>query len=281
MTQKIAVAVVHGIGKQADSFSTEITAEITKRCKLDCGDDIVIRPVHWSPVMQRAEDELWEQMSSGGRMDFTGLRRFLIDFVADAIAYQPTPHDREAYDDIHKVFAQTLRDLAEVAGPNAPLCIISHSLGTIISSNYIYDLQVDPQRRIIAYDVRQSMGDTPLERGETLTLLYTLGSPIAMWSLRYHHFGRPLQMPPPHLADHYPHLYSEWVNFYDPDDAIGFPIKTLNDNYGRVVAEDRQVDIGNRLESWNPLSHLGYWTDSDVTDPIAKALIRTWKSVNA
>jgi len=36
------------------------------------------------------------------------------------------------------------------------------------------------------------IGNTPLERGETLTLLYTLGSPIAIWSLRYPDFGVPI-----------------------------------------------------------------------------------------
>jgi len=54
-------------------------------------------------------------------MDFTTLRRFLVDFAADAIAYQPTPSDRQIYDTIHTVFAQTLGKLATDAGEKAPL----------------------------------------------------------------------------------------------------------------------------------------------------------------
>jgi hypothetical protein len=128
--------------------------------------------------------------------------------------------------------------------------------------------------------VRESMGDTPLERGETLTLLYTLGSPIALWSLRYRDFGKPIQIPSPLLHTHYPQLQGEWVNFYDADDVVGFPLKELNDDYGLVVSADREINVGNIFGSWNPLSHLAYWTDHDVLDPIAKKLVEVWKTVN-
>jgi hypothetical protein len=281
MTQKVAVAVLHGIGKQTPTFADKMIKEISSRCRKTCGDDIVIRSIYWAPVMQQEEEKLWHRLLEGGLMDFVKLRRFLIDFMADALAYQPTPSDRSAYDGIHKVCAQTLRRLAQDAGDHAPLCVVAHSLGSVIASNYIYDLQVDPRKHIISEMVRESMGDTPLERGETLTLLYTLGSPIALWSLRYRDFGKPIQIPSPLLHTHYPQLQGEWVNFYDADDVVGFPLKELNDDYGLVVSADREINVGSIFGSWNPLSHLAYWTDHDVLDPIAKKLVEVWKTVNA
>jgi hypothetical protein len=128
--------------------------------------------------------------------------------------------------------------------------------------------------------VKKKIGDTPLERGETFTLFYTLGSPIAMWSLRYPNFGVPIAVPSPELSKYYPNLKGEWVNFYDEDDVIGYPLKTLNEAYRKAIKADRQINAGGLLSSWNPASHLGYWTDNDVTKPIAQELVRTWRAVN-
>ncbi len=277
MTQKIAVAVVHGIGNQAPEFADKLEDELQHLCRGTCGEDVVIKPVYWAPAMQKKEDLLWDRLVTGGPMGLRNVRRLAIDYVADALAYQPTADDRRTYDDIHVIYAQTLRALAEEAGEKAPLCIVSHSLGTVISSNYIYDLQ---KPRLISDQVRAEMADTPLERGETLNLLYTLGSPIALWSLRYRDFGKPISIPAPQLMDHYPDLQSAWVNYYDKDDLIGFPLRDLNNAYSRAVNADIQVNVGGMLESWNPLSHLGYLSDNDVVRPIAESLINTWKTVN-
>ncbi len=280
MTQKIAVAIIHGIGTQKPDFAKELIAELDSRCHADCGDDIVAETVHWAPVLEDAETRLWSNLQDGGRLRLKTPRRFLIDFLGDAFAYQLAPSDRRVYDAIHRVFAQTLRRLAERAGERAPLCVIAHSLGTVIASNFIYDLQTDAKRRIISEQVRAHMKNTPLERGETLTLLYTMGSPIGLWSLRYRDFGKPIQMPAPRLPHYYPKLAGEWLNFYDADDVVGFPLKTLNDDYAKVVSADLEINAGRLWNSWNPLSHLGYWTDQDVIEPIAKKLITVWNEVN-
>jgi hypothetical protein len=280
MGRKIAVAIIHGIGKQTADFAQKMTAELNQHFGPDMLEDVVVRTVFWSPVLQEAEDELVRRMESGGPLHYPEVRRFLIDFLADALAYQPTGDDRRAYDGIHAVFANTLAQLAAEAGPDAPLCVIAHSLGTIIASNYLYDLQVDPFKRIISDEVRDLMHDTPLEKGHTLALFYTLGSPIALWSLRYREFGRPINVPSPHLRNYHAEIEGEWVNYYDQDDVIGFPLKTLNAHYERVVTRDAPVNAGNLIQSWNPLSHLGYWTDRDVVEPIALKLIEVWKAIN-
>ena len=213
MSRKIAVAVIHGIGKQTADFAGKMTAELTRNFGPEMANDVVFRTVFWAPVLQDAEDELIRRMKLGGPLHYPGVRNLLIDFLADALAYQPSSDDRRAYDGIHAVFAKTLADLAIEAGPDAPLCVIAHSLGTIIASNYLYDLEVDPFKRLISDEVRELMHDNPLEQGHTLALLYTLGSPLALWSLRYREFGRPVNVPSPHLAGLYPQISGEWVNY--------------------------------------------------------------------
>ncbi|MCK6580239.1 MAG: chemotaxis protein [Anaerolineae bacterium] len=282
MTQKIAVAIIHGIGSQDATFADKMIAGLHKRCGEQISADLIMRGVHWAPVLRAVEDELLSRTAAGGPQRQGFLRRFLVELMGDAFAYQPVRGDRTVYDTIHAVLAETLRLLAGEAGAGAPLAIIAHSLGSIIASNFIYDLQVDPFRPMIGEKTRAQMSQppTPLEMGETLTLLYTLGSPLAIWSLRFANFGKPIRMPAPNLNQYYPLLTGEWVNFYDADDMVGFPIKTLNDQYRDTVTQDRPVNIGRILESWNPLSHLGYWTDNDVLDPISDALRRVWGEVN-
>jgi hypothetical protein len=280
MGRKIAVAVIHGIGKQTADFAHKMTAELNQHFGPDMTDDVVTRTVFWAPVLQETENELLRRIEAGGPLHFPDVRRILIDFLADALAYQPAGDDRRAYDGIHSVFAATLAELAAEAGPDAPLCVIAHSLGTIIASNYLYDLQADPVKHLISDDVRALIHDNPLEQGHTLSLFYTLGSPIALWSLRYREFGRPVTVPSPRLSQYHAEIEGEWVNYYDQDDVVGFPLKSLNAHYAQVVTRDAPVNVGSVIQSWNPLSHLGYWTDRDVVEPIALKLIQVWKAIN-
>lgn len=285
MSEHIAVAVVHGIGMQGPDFAAGFQEKLTVQFAQELGQEvqdpageIFIKPVYWASVLQNSEDALWKRLRQGGDWGFIKLRKFLVDFAADAFAYQPIPKDRTVYDGIHAIFAETLRSLAAEAGAKAPLCVVAHSLGSVIASNYFYDLQKGAD--MVPEPVRARMGDKPLERGETFSHFYTLGSPIAIWSLRYTDFGVPIAVPSPQLSEHHPHLEGGWINFYDEDDVCGFPLKTLNRQYGEMVKADVAVNVGGLLTSWNPASHLGYWEDNDVVRPIAKALARAWRLVN-
>ena len=110
---------------------------------------LIVEGIYWGDITDSLEQKLWTR-TAADRLDWNDalkLRSFVVNYLGDAIAYQaipkhddPCPHDY-IYDDIHARYAQQLRRLAARAGDNAPLCIIAHSLGTIISSNYFYDLQ--------------------------------------------------------------------------------------------------------------------------------------------
>ena len=279
MSTKIAVAIIHGVGKQDEHFADGMKAELQQRFASQLPSavlfpeaEIVIEPVYWAPVLQKKEDLLWAKMKGAADLDFLDLRQVMIDIAADAIAYQPAPNDRDVYDNIHGVVARSLRVLAQKAGSDAPLAVISHSLGTVIASNYFYDLQT-ARRRPLPAKVRTVTGKNPssLEAGRTLARFFTMGSPIAIWSLRYGNFGAPV-----HLTYH----DKEWLNFFDEDDIIGYPLRSLNASYRKNVTRDIPVNVGNVLTSWNPASHMGYWTDNDVTIPIVESLVKLWKAVN-
>jgi hypothetical protein len=281
MGKKVAVAVIHGVGKRTPEFAEQFAEGIQERCWQTCGSDIIVRSIDWAYVLQDQEDFLWRRLREID-LGYRDLRSFLVHFLADAAAYQITSAGRKVYDKIHRRFADVMRQLAHDTDEDAPLCIVAHSLGTIIASNYLWDLQhLEDIDTHVPEDLRELMDDSPLVSGETLALLYTLGSPLALWSLRFDNFGLPITMPAPRLRQYHPSLRGEWINFYDKDDVIAYPLKPLNPIYEQMVTEDRQVNVGGVFESWNPLSHLNYWTDADVLDPIADSLIYVWKTINA
>lgn len=295
MPHPVAVLFLHGIGRTDPGYSLPMQhdlvrafASLVRDIPKNPASQIVFEELNWSDALQGSEDKLASRVMAGKSTDSAGadelryasLRHFMIDFAADAIAYQPTHSDRSAYDAVHLRVADSLGRLAKKAGPRAPLCLIAHSLGTVIASNYFYDLS-KPRGSFLDPSVRAHIGSTQLERGRTLALFYTMGSPIALWSLRYPGFGVPLRFPPRALARNHPAIEARWVNVYDPDDVIGYPLRPVNPRYARCVSEDRSVEVGSWLTGWNPLSHTAYWSNHSLGNAIGADVARLWRQASA
>ncbi|WP_010094339.1 hypothetical protein [Ornithinibacillus scapharcae] len=283
MSQKIAVLILHGAGTPEETFADKLIdrlkASFAKRLSIELAEtEIVFEPVFWSEIFAPEQVKLWEQLREYRDLDYGSLRKFVLEFLADAVAYQPTRIGNQNYDNVHSLVATSIQNLRRKAGDLAPLCVISHSLGTIIASNYFYDFQF--KHNNIGPETKLCTGNAPIEQSQTLTLFYTLGSPIAMWSLRYIDFGSPIRVPSPFLKHHYPELQGEWLNFYDKDDILAFPLKGINDAYKQAVTKDIEVNAGGLLTGWNPASHTKYDTDQEVIMPIVDGLVRTWECIN-
>ncbi|WP_085506060.1 chemotaxis protein [Thalassobacillus devorans] len=279
MVKKIAVMILHGAGTPSDNFAEEIIQHILKRFQEKVGEDaLIFEPVLWSKVFASEQERLWERVHVDADLDYQRLRRFTVEFLADAIAYQPSSVEDNNYDKVHELLAEAMSNLEEKAGPEAPLCVISHSLGSVIASNYLYDLQ--RKQSNIGTRTWRRIKNTPLENGETLANFYTMGSPLALWSLRFSEFGLPIQVPAPNLPRHHAGVEGEWLNFYDKDDILSYPLRGLNENYREVVTEDVAVNVGGLLRSWNPFSHSQYDEDNEVIDRMVDGLVRTWQQLD-
>lgn len=281
MTQKIAVLILHGAGTPDKQFAEKMVKRISNRFEKKLGiksAELEFEPVFWSAIFAGEQEEFWKKLQQDQDLDYNRIRHFVIEFLSDAVAYQPTSLGGQNYDKVHTLVAKAIHKLKERAGKNAPLCVIGHSLGTVVASNYFYDLQY--RRENMGAETKRCTNQTPIEQCETLTLFYTMGSPMALWSMRYIDFGSPISVPSVGLERLYPGLKGEWLNFYDKDDVLAYPLKGLNREYNKAVTKDVDVNAGGWLTSWNPLSHLNYDTDSEVVSAIADGLIRTWKVVN-
>ncbi|AFU12956.1 hypothetical protein MC28_1534 [Bacillus thuringiensis MC28] len=279
---KIAVAIIHGIGEQKPDFADKMIVLIKEKFQQELSHiidepalELVFKPIFWSELFAEREQGIFQKIVLDENLHFNDLRRFVIQYLGDAIAYQPVETVKQNYERVHNKVRQNFKELSNEAGETAPLCIISHSLGSVIASNYFYDLQFGKNTQDLIIDKL-----SPLEEGETLTLFYTLGTTLPLWSLRYHDFNRPINIPSKKLDNFYAGLKGEWINFYDKDDILGYPLRSVDESYKDAVTEDKEINVGNLMTSWNPLSHHAYFIDNDVIDSIVKSLARTWKYIN-
>jgi hypothetical protein len=147
--------------------------------------------------------------------------------------------------------------------------VIAHSLGAYIISNYIWDRQnKDPE----------GYGTTDFEAMKTLAGIVTFGCNIPLFMLAFDEI-QCIAFPPSGLSDFFLGANPQdvasaarWLNFYDPDDVLGYPLANLSPSYEDSVIEDIAINAGGILYSWNPLSHSHYWTDNNMTKPVAEML---------
>jgi len=307
---RIAVLFVHGVGIREPDYARTAIAQLRTQFRAatndpNADDDLVIESAYWAPAVVEREDRLSERAVPGfasgwfsamnkltqkvatgsnlslvplalsglvrhvpgvPKIHWPTLRWAVTNFIGDVVSYQVSPHSREVYDAVHAEVAKALGRLADRA-PDAPLFVVAHSLGSVIAADHFYDLSKGRRR-----------GATPLEGGRTLTGFYTLGSPIALWTQRDGDFARPPQIPARTSRDQMLATAAEWINFYDADDVLAFPLKGLSEEWDKAVDEDRSVSVGAPIISMSPVSHVAYWNDAAVIRPIANSMAWLWNA---
>lgn len=304
---------VESAGEQyAARAITLLREEFSRIAGVPADDALVFKPAFWAPVFEQGQEELSARIGGRGARwlleildglaarasqgstlallaaastaglrwlpglddaHFPTLRWLIVHYLGDAVAYHSGTDGTGHYEQVQAVLARSLHELAVEAGGDAPLVVLGHSLGSVVSSDFLYDLQSAAGPSAPA---AQALGDTPLERGETFGWFYTLGSPLALWAQRHPDFGKPLTVPHPGFAGRHPDQRGEWVNVYDPDDVIASPLRPLSDAWADAVHEDRRVFVGPWWLGWTPLAHPYYWNDRRVVTPIASQLAQAW-----
>ena len=266
MSFKIGVLIVHGIGNQTPAYANTFIKDLQEKIRLydKNPEQVKMMPTTWASEVQADEEELWRNVSQSEPLNFGKLRKFLISYMGDAVAYAGTPNKSNGmYRKIHKNIHETIEKLyIDLGKQDKPLIVISHSFGSQIVSDYIWDRQ---QFADISTD---PLANSEFERMSTLTGFFTFGSSIPLFTIGYHPLEA-IEFPPKALPEDM-QAKARWFNFYDVDDVLGYPLKNLSESYQRSVSKDVEVNVGNWLQSWNPLCHFGYWKDDDCLNSIAE-----------
>lgn len=246
----ICVVIIHGIGRQdktyADDFIRLISEEYYRRTGLR---NLVFSPICWQEKIEPLESALFKKVSHLGWREF---RDILISFAGDAICYQ-RGDDSTVYDSVNSLISDSL-DILSSSNPGSPLCLVSHSMGTIISSNFLWDV----------YHSNFEASDGVRNMVNNLELFYTLGSPLSLWSVRYTDGGMPLVLP----------SIAKWYNIYSSNDIIGSPLKLINSRYSDLLnLFDVEIEAGSWLTKWTPLSHNEYWYDNRIINHLVSNLV--------
>lgn len=262
------VIVIHGIGKAQPGYSREFCQGIEREYKTfgrpqhASPDTLIFHEVLWDDILAREQAMLADVLRKGfglaARGSPVGLfekifgwaKRLInvlrtdiaAEYIGDILSYRET----QTYAMIHERLKETLQVIAQETQP-ACMSIAAHSLGTVIASDHIFDLQKKSLKLA---------GNVPLRN------FFTLGSPIALFALRYG--GAELFASPAKIED----PAGVWLNIFDKDDPVGYPLKTLNESYGTAVAQDVLVNTG-----LFGLSHTQYFRSKDVHRLIAEKLL--------
>ena len=81
----------------------------------------------------------------------------------------------------------------------------------------------------------------------------------------------PIRFPPPRLPAHLKRN-ARWLNFFDPDDVLAWPLKSINAAYADVVHSDERIHVGGPVTGRTPAAHLAYWDDRRFARQAAKFL---------
>ena len=262
MTQDISVAVIHGMGNQEPTFSYPMRDEINDELGKAKASRINWGEIYWADILAPRQIAYFNRARRSNDLDLLSLRKFFIEAFGDASAYRKTANRKDtAYEDIHERIDAEIKRLEDPNQPRKPLIVMAHSLGGHIMSNYIYDMQ-KPGKRTISEFCRM----------RTLAGFITFGCNIPLFTFAFDPIDvKPIKFPGSKLSPSNKAL-AKWLNFYDPDDVLGYPLKQVNDAYNRVVDRDIPINVGGILSAWNPMSHTKYWTDNDFTKPVVQFL---------
>ena len=281
---EIGVGTIHGMGDPKPGFAAPLIEGLS-RLMGDDANAVAFEPCFWSDILQVSEDEIWRRMQRAATpMRFRALRKWIVGTLGDPTGYLSGYEQRgiPVLQRVHQRFAQSLATVeSRLKNPaDAPIVVLAHSLGGVVVTNYLWNLEraagevgtatVSTMHAGAREAARRPIGDSPVQRLETLAGLVTFGCNIPLF----------LPPTPPYECVRFPrpglpaHLKAaaRWLNVYDPYDILGYPLSDLWDEPHGTTIDDIALKVGMPGISMTPLSHSCYWTDSGFQALVVREL---------
>lgn len=293
MPRHVGIIFVHGILGNEFDFAAKMEFRLRRGLRRELQDFVHFRSVFWAGTVREHQRDYFGRASNTGFMWHKRLRRYVIEGLGDAAAYQKTRHRKNSvYYAVQNAISDKISTLESRGRERMPLIFIGHSLGCHVISSYLWDINKLTQRteadiaddedqdeRALWRDLKDA---TPLRRLKTLAGIVTLGSNMPMFTFTFGpdavypitsqvelgngNVGKPA-FPGAELPESL-QKKARWLNYYSKTDLLGFPLKALNDKYRN---SEKIEDICVRSESpwfipyvWCLKSHTRYWTNGTV-----------------
>jgi hypothetical protein len=280
---KLALITVHGMGVTLANYADPLKAKLQHALGAHYAD-VTIRPVYYQDVLQQNEAAVWERVDGQSKVHYDDLRKFLLFGFGDAAGLETRKSEADSvYEQAQQEIARALLEVYTQCGSDCHVIFLTQSLGCQVLSNYIYDGQKkrnggqvdagiwrDPEHTRAVLGIPDEAAILPFLRAETCIAWVSTGCNIPIFVASHKTMNiKPIQRPNGSST-------FKWLNIYDPDDVLGWPLQPLSPEYHDLV-EDRAVNAGQGavgwiLKSWNPMAHTAYWTDNNVVKPLADML---------
>ena len=288
---KIRVIFVHGVSAQVVdwNYSATLSDMITEKLielgvipeqatDEEVGETITFDHVNYSAIGNDQEVRLFEiyQKETTKLYNFayrisqvSGLdkmRRQLITSIGDVMFYTS-----DYWGEL--IRGMLLEKINPFIGSGDAVTIISHSLGSVVSYDTLYQNVRDNRDWKAA--------------GFKVANLFTMGSPLALFSMdldretgtqkQQYQQGATPELPDVPDSPSLKLLHDDgvWYNFLDAQDIIAFPLGALFE--GKFNVEDIVVQTGTNPRK----AHDGYWENEEVVEVVSQRLKMDFQRINA
>ena len=274
---KVALLTIHGMGEQPLDYADDMRRALSHRMGAAFAN-VDVHSVYYQHLLKPNELDVWNRTRERSTVRYEQLRKFILFGFADAAGLENRKeYDNSVYEQAQMEIARALLAILATRGPDTPIVLLAHSLGCQVMSSFIYDAQKRAGGGAVAAGIwkpgRMADSLTAEQRKflqcGTVRTFVTTGCNIPVFVSAHQRMDvKPIIKPNPGFT---------WLNLYDPDDALGWPLQPLEGGYETLV-EDRVVNAGQGIldfmtKSWNPLSHTAYWTDDEIIKPLSSLLV--------
>lgn len=157
------------------------------------------------------------------------------------------------YRSVQEKVRDAIDELETELGDDCIVAVVAHSLGCKVIFDYLCDAQTG--RGIWEGED----GPSDIRKLANLRLLITTGCNLPFFESavngteqRFFRAGKDFQ----------------WINFYDRDDLLGWPLRPLGGRFEEIVQDEERNKMGSLLTS-----HTKYWKHDDLYEEIAGKIL--------
>jgi hypothetical protein len=268
MYKDLVVLALHGMGVVKPSFAEGLRRGLRDGLGAAAWWRVRFEPVQYQPELQEDQAQVFGRMTKVG-VEWLELRRFMLYSFSDAAVLDYRKEaPNSAYERVQRRIVDALDACWQQIGREVPVVVVAQSLGGHVVSNYLWDAQSPhPPAAGVWKSAPGSVAAADPAKDRFLRLrstarLITTGCNIPLFVSGLSPI-RPIDPPNPGFA---------WINLYDKDDPLGWPLRPLGPLY-RAAVEDQEIAVG---ASWlkrlttgqTPFGHGEYWETPEVIERI-------------